>query len=363
MSPATWPRDDATAERLLLVDPVAESFADARIGDLPGRLGAGDLLVVNDAATLPGSLAATTETGERLEVRLAAPRDGERRWLVALLGAGDWRTPTERRPAPPRLAVGATLRFEPTLGATVERIAPLSPRLVEIAFDAEGARLWSALYRLGRPVQYAHVAAPLELWHVQTAYASRPWSAELPSAGRPLRWSVLDALVRRGVELAWVSHACGLSSTGDPDLDAALPLPERYEIPERTVAAVARTRARGGRVVAVGTSVVRALEGCFARCGELRAGAGETDLVLGPATIPRVVDGLLSGLHEPGTSHFELLQAFAPRALLDHAYEHARRAGYLAHEFGDSNLVLAANGPRRAGASLQGGATVASRSP
>ena len=206
--------------------------------------------------------------------------------------------------------------------------------------------VWTLLYRLGRPVQYSYAAAPLELWHVQLGYASRPWAAEMPSAGRPLRWELLLALHQRGVRLASVTHAAGLSSTGDPALDAALPLPERFEIPETTVRAVAQARAGGGRVVAVGTSAARALEGSATQHGGiLAAGAGETDLLLGPGYRPRVADGLLTGVHEKSASHYALLHSFAPAELLARASEHAEQSGYLSHEFGDSWLVL--ESPRR----------------
>jgi S-adenosylmethionine:tRNA ribosyltransferase-isomerase len=184
-------------------------------------------------------------------------------------------------------------------------------------------------------VQYSHLEAPLPLWAVQTRYGARPWAAELPSAGRPLSWELLLALRRRGVAVAAVTHACGLSATGDEAIDHALPLPERYDIPAATVDAVARAR----RVIAVGTSVVRALEGCTRDRGQLTAGEGETDLVVGPQFRPRLVKGLLTGLHDPSASHFQLLQAFAPLPLLERAYAHAEQAGYLGHEFGDSCLI------------------------
>ncbi len=217
----------------------------------------------------------------------------------------------------------------------------VSPRFVSLRFDREGDALWSALFRVGRPVQYSYVRDALPLWHVQTPYAGRPLAVEMPSAGRPLRLPLLRALREQRVRLARVTHAAGLSSTGDAAIDAALPLPERSELPAATAAEVARTKAEGGRVVAVGTSVVRALESAWDEDeGRLRAGARTTTLRVGPAYVPRVVDGLLTGVHEPGESHFELLQAFAPRPLLEAALAHARSAGYLGHEFGDSSLVL-----------------------
>jgi S-adenosylmethionine:tRNA ribosyltransferase-isomerase len=328
-------------ERLLLLDPEAGRFRDTSLAELPALLRAGDLLVVNDAATLPASLSGVAPGGARVEVRLLGEAEPSR-WRAVLFGEGDWHTPTEARPAPPSLRPGDTLELK-GLRATVLEVSTLSPRLVDVRFDAEGGRLWSALYRLGRPIQYAHLEAGLALSDVQTVYASRPWAAELPSAGRPLRWQLLLDLKRRGIALAALTHAAGLSSTGDPALDRALPLPERYEVPETTVAAVGTARASGGRVVAVGTSVVRALEGCAVRHGGwLAAGRGTTDLVVGPGYAPRVVDGLLTGFHEPGSSHLGLLRAFVPPPLLEAAYSHAEAEGYRGHEFGDSSLILAA---------------------
>jgi S-adenosylmethionine:tRNA ribosyltransferase-isomerase len=340
MSPATWPRDNPLAERLLHIDPAREGFRDARIADLPALLSPGDLLVVNDGATLPGSLHGVTEGGAPVEVRLIQALS-EGRFSALLFGAGDWHTRTEDRAAPPPLAPGDTLRLGEDLSAVIDLRRDGSARLVEIVFLERGARLWSALYRWGRPVQYAYVKAPLKLWHTQTRYAARPWCAELASAGRPLAWSLLLDLIRRGVRLASLTHAAGLSSTGEPALDALLPLPERFEIPEATVAAVREAKAQGRRVVAVGTTVTRALEGCAAQNhGELKAGEGVTDLLLHRAYRPRVVDGLLTGMHEPTESHFHLLEAFAPPALLRRALVHADEAGYLCHEFGDSSLIL-----------------------
>jgi S-adenosylmethionine:tRNA ribosyltransferase-isomerase len=330
---ATWPRDFPQEERLLVVDVANARFVDTRVRSFPDHLRERDLVVLNDAATVPASLRCE-ELG--LEVRLAQPLEGDgSRWQAVLLGAGDWRTRTEDRPAPPRLDVGREIRFGPFLSATVTEVSPISPRLLALRFSCSGAALWSALHRLGKPVQYAYVDRPLALWHVQTPYAERPWAVEMPSAGRPLAWEILLELRRRGVELARLTHAAGLSSTGDPAIDRELPLRESFDVPAETVEAVHRAKARGGRVVAIGTTVVRAIEG-----SQLRAGRGTTDLRIGPGFRPRFVDGLLTGIHERTASHFALLGAFAPTELLDRAYAHAERAGYLAHEFGDSCLVL-----------------------
>jgi S-adenosylmethionine:tRNA ribosyltransferase-isomerase len=340
MIPARWPREEPLRERMLHLDRRSGELRDCKVGDLPSILNPGDVLVVNDAATLPGSLLGSTTGGLPIEARLvAALPDGAFR--AVLFGAGDWRTPTERREPPPPVREADLLRFAPDLAARVERILPLSERLVDLRFDREGAALWSGLYSNGRPVQYSYAEAPFELWHVQVGYASRPWAAEMPSAGRPLRWELLLALRRRGIAIASITHAAGLSSTGDPGLDGALPLPERFEVPEATAEAISAARDRGGRVVAVGTSVARALEGAALQDGGvLRAGSGETDLFLGPGYRPLVTAGLLTGVHEKSASHYALLHAFAPADLLARASAHAEAAGYLSHEFGDSWLVL-----------------------
>jgi S-adenosylmethionine:tRNA ribosyltransferase-isomerase len=216
-----------------------------------------------------------------------------------------------------------------------------SPRLVSLEFDVRDAPLWGALYRAGRPVQYAHTAHPLALWHVQTAYAARPWAAEAPSAGFALTWDLLLDLRRRGIGMTHVTQAAGLTSTGDQSLDARLPLAERYEVSKEAVRAIERAKQRGGRVVAVGTTVTRALEGAAANAGgRLAAGRGTTELILGPQTPRRVVDGIVTGVHDADTSHFRLLESFAPRALLERALALAEAQGYLGHEFGDLILIL-----------------------
>jgi S-adenosylmethionine:tRNA ribosyltransferase-isomerase len=354
MSPATWPRPEPLEERLLVVDPAAGAFEDARVRKLPEHLHAGDVVVVNDAATIPASLAGSFG-GAPLEVRLAG-REGEATFRAVLFGAGDWRTKTEDRPPPPRVRAGDVLSFG-AIEAEVVRVHAASPRLVTLRFLAREDEAWRAIFRVGQYVQYAYTARTLKAWHVQTPYAGEPWASEMPSAGRPLAWEVLEALGRRGVALARITHAAGLSATGDPALDAALPLPERFRVPAETVRAIEEAKRAGGRVVAIGTTVVRALEGAAALAepcedvpraisarglggGRLTPREGVTDLVIGPGFVPEIVDGLVTGLHERGASHFSLLGAFAARPLLERAYAHAERVGYLCHEFGDSSLVL-----------------------
>ncbi len=331
--------------RLLVIDPAARAAAVRSFRALPEMLASGDLLVLNDAATLPASLPGSTERGETIEVRLAGPIEGMRATAV-LFGAGDHRTRTEDRPAPPRVSPGARLRLgrEPSipLEAAVRSVSSLSPRLVELDFTGtatDAGWLWNRLYRLGRPVQYAHRAEPLRLWSVQTAFAGAPWAVEMPSAGRPLTWEIMLALARRGLAIASLTHAAGLSSTGDPTLDAALPLPERYTIPAATAFAITNARRRGGRVIAVGTTVMRALESAADPNG-VRAGAGTATIVITPDHRPHIVDALVSGIHTPGESHFRLLGSLTDPATLARAVTLAECEALQAHEHGDATLIL-----------------------
>ncbi|HEX6763983.1 MAG TPA: S-adenosylmethionine:tRNA ribosyltransferase-isomerase [Polyangiaceae bacterium] len=334
LEPATHPRG-VLAERLLHVDARARTFATYPFTRLPSLLEAGDLVVLNDAATLPASLRTTNHDAE---LRLLS-REPDGTFRAVAFGAGDFRTKTEERPLPPRFDRGSVLRFG-ALSAEVVGIDAHEARWLTLRFDREGSELLTALYAAGRVVQYSYVEEPLELWDVQNRYASRPWAFEVPSAGRPLTFGTFGELRARGIGLAVLTHAAGLSSTGSASLDRRLPVPEQSDIPKETVSAVENTKARGGRVIAVGTTVVRALEGRALESQRLSAGRNETSLVIGAGFHPRIVDGLVTGLHEPGTSHFALLEAFAERALLVRALERASSEGFLQHEFGDSMLVL-----------------------
>ncbi|HWP07424.1 MAG TPA: S-adenosylmethionine:tRNA ribosyltransferase-isomerase [Polyangiaceae bacterium] len=334
LAPATRPRAFGS-ERLLAVDPARGVLTHHRFAELPALLTPGDLVVVNDAATLPSALCLTSHDAE---LRLAA-REPSGEFVAVALGAGTFRLPTEARGPAPSFTVGERVASG-ALMATITAVDRDEPRLLRVRFELDGAALWAALYAAGRAISYSYLEQVAELWDVNHRFAARPWAFETPSAALPITFEVLGGLRRRGVELGFLTHAAGISSTGAPALDRRLPFPERYEIPDETAARVAATRARGGRVVAVGTTVVRALESSALEHGTPRGGVGEARLVLGPGFRPRAVDGLLTGMHEPGTSHFALLNAFAPRPLLEAALAEAGRAGYLQHEFGDACLIL-----------------------
>ena len=299
-----------------------------------------DLVVANDAATLPASLQGIhVASGEPVEVRLAAWLSlcDPTRFVALSFGAGDHRTRTEDRAPPPTLSPGDQLSLGP-LVAVVEDLLG-HPRLLALRFMGSRETVLRGLAHHGRPIQYAHAPEPLALWDVWTSLAANPIAFEPPSAGFALDWGTLDVWRRLGIGFATLTHAAGLSSTGDPMLDLRLPFDEPYVIPQITVAAINRAKARGRRVVAIGTTVVRALESATGADGIVRAGDGIARGRIGPETTLRVVDAILTGVHQPGESHFDLLQAFADPAVLDQASAVAAQRGYRSHEFGDSVLI------------------------
>lgn len=300
----------------------------------------GDLIVANDAATLPASLAGIhADSSRSIEVRLAAwvAAGDPCRFIAIVFGAGDHRMRTEDRPAPPQLVAGDKLELGP-LTAVVERLHGY-PRLVSLRFYGPPERILAGLARHGRPIQYAHAPEPLALWDMWTAIAAEPLAFEPPSAGFALDWRTIAAWRRRGVGFASLTHAAGISSTGDAVMDLRLPFDEPYRIPAATAAAITRTKAAGGRVIAIGTSVVRALEHAASTPGGLRGGDGLAQGRIGPRSRLRLVDAVLSGVHLPGESHFELLRAFAGDRILDRISLMLEAWNYRTHEFGDSVLI------------------------
>lgn len=341
MIAADRPTQRPPSARLLYLDEYG-AIRHAPRSQLVEFLRAGDLVIANDAATLPASLQGVhARTGRSIEVRLAgkpslAVRDVQR-FIAVAFGPGDYHTRTEDRALPPVFEVGDELK----LGSLIARVEDVlgHPRLLAIRFTAEADELWRGLATHGRPVQYAHVNEPLALWDVWTSIAGAPVAYEPPSAGFALDWKMLRDFEARGIEFATLTHAAGISSTGDPELDRRLPFDEPYRIPVATEEAIAAALCEGRRIVAIGTTVVRALEHSAATFGSVAAGESVANIRIGAETQLRVVDVLLSGTHEPGTSHYELLQAFADKSALRRADDALESAGYRTHEFGDSVLI------------------------
>jgi S-adenosylmethionine:tRNA ribosyltransferase-isomerase len=311
--------------RLLVVDRDAASVRHSRFDRIGDELGPGDLLVVNTSRVVPAGVRARRESGEAVQLRPCVRRAGS--WDALAVQPGP---PFENVALTPgeRLAVGpATVRV---LGRRAD--IPLLWRLaVEAADDLD------LILRHGEPIRYSYVPEPVELEAYQPVYATRPGSAESPSAGLPFSWELLGSLRRAGVGLAEIVLHTGLSSYQDDDFDREHRLfEERFEIGREAAAAVNAAR----RVVAVGTTVVRALETAADDAGRVHAASGWTTLVVTPERRPRVADALLTGLHEPDASHFDILRAFVPLPLLHRAYEAAIERRYLWHEFGDTMLIV-----------------------
>jgi len=339
-------RDDVA---LLVATRHDGGLVHARFGELPTFLDAGDLLVVNTSATLPAALEA--RLGERpVELRLSTPTDksqgqslghgrsehvpgtvpgtgAQPTWLVELRTA-------EGLPFP-RPPIG--VRLELPGGAHADLLARYAGggRLAVARLELD-APLGEYLARHGRPIRYGYVPERWPLDAYQTVFAREPGSAEMPSAGRPFTPALVTELVSRGVLVAPVTLHTGVSSPerGEP------PYPERYRVPDATARLVDAVRGWGGRVVAVGTTVVRALETVATREGTVAAREGWTSLVVSPERGLRAVDGLLTGWHEPESSHLQLLDAVAGETLRQRSYCAAVTHGYRWHEFGDVHLIL-----------------------
>jgi S-adenosylmethionine:tRNA ribosyltransferase-isomerase len=289
--------------------------------DLPGLLLPGDLVVVNDTGTLPAQVRA----GRGLAVHFSTPLpDGA--WLVELRAITD-KISRPNGPGFPAqvidLPAGAALTLEGKVTGRLWR-ARLSVAVVPY------------LLRYGIPIRYSYVNRDWPLASYQTVFSRKPGSAEMPSASRPFTAPVVTDLVARGVLITPLTLHAGVSSL-EADED---PYPEPYDVPPATARLVNHVRAHGGLVIAAGTTVVRALETAADDDGWVAPSAGWTSHVVTPQTGVRAVDGLLTGLHEPRSSHLRMLAAFAGPELLSSCYEAAITAGYLWHEFGDVHLLL-----------------------
>jgi S-adenosylmethionine:tRNA ribosyltransferase-isomerase len=293
-----------------------------------------DLLVFNTSRTLPAVLKGySADVGQSIEVRLAEhlPDDS---WLALLrCKKGDLFSCG--------LQSGMQINFGQGLTGIVYGRDTNIHRLWKIHFSKSGAELMELLYQLGQPVRYEYLSVPWDLDYYQTIYAREPGSAEMPSAGRAFTWKLLFDLKRRGVDTAYIILHTSLSSYMDEELDWKHPSSEEeYFISETAAEKINMTHNRGGRVIAVGTTVVRALESVADMTGKITARHGYTQLYITANHTLKVVDGLLTGLHEPEASHLNLLTAFMPAKKIHQAYEEAINKKYLWHEFGDLNLIL-----------------------
>lgn len=317
------------AVRMLVAHRETNELVHSTFALLPAFLEPGDLVVVNTSGTIPGAVPALAADGTRLVIHLSTRLD-DRRWVVELRRL-DGRA-TERWTGPPPSG-----HFELGEGASLELVEPYqgSARLWVAYVDLPQPPLtWLAVN--GQPIRYGYVERPWPISAYQNVYATEPGSAEMPSAGRPFTPEVITRLVAKGVGVTpLVLH------TGVASLDAdELPYPEKVVVPEATSVRVNAAHEAGRRVIAVGTTVVRALETAADEDGRTHPFDGWTDLVITPERGVRAVDGLLTGWHEPEASHLLMLEAVAGRDLLERSYEASLTEGYLWHEFGDVHLIV-----------------------
>jgi len=324
----------ARDEVRLMVSSDDDDITHTRFTSLPGLLRAGDVLVVNESATVNAALPAIRPGGERVVLHLSQ-RLPDDRWAVEL------REPVEHGTRPLRTASAGELLALPG-GVRVRLIAPYGGRRAQ-----EGTRLWVAsaalsdpldeyLDRYGSPIRYGYMNRRWPLPYYQTIFARERGSAEMPSAGRPFSARVLEGLARRGVRVVPLVLHTGVSSLEEHEP----PYPEYFRVGNATAFAVNEARRRGGRIVAVGTTVVRALESVAGPDGAVAAGSGWTDLIVTPERGIHAVDALITGLHEPRASHLAMLEALAGHEHLASAYAAAVAAKYLWHEFGDVHLLM-----------------------
>jgi S-adenosylmethionine:tRNA ribosyltransferase-isomerase len=317
--------------RLMVVHRSTGEITHATFRDLPDFLDPGDLLVINNSATLPAAVSARLVAGSPIELRFATPvpRMDERRWWVVELRSPYGDEPFAGTPAGERLALpgnGEAAITAPYNGGT--RLWIVRHHITEPVEDY--------LLRYGHPIRYAYVPDEHPLQTYQTAFALHPGSAEMPSAARPFTPRLVTALVARGVLFAPITLHAGVSS---PERDET-PTAERYDVPGVTARLANAVHAWGGRMIAVGTTVARALETAATTDGEVIPGDGWTSKVIAPDRGLRAVDGLLTGWHEPEASHLRVLEAALGSELLDRSYDAAVEHGYQWHEFGDGHLIL-----------------------
>jgi len=327
--------------RLLVSRVDTDSIAHARFSELPHWLSSGDLLVVNTSGTLNAALVARARNGDRFEVHLSTRLPGNF-WVIEV-----------RRPGPvaslPFRDARAGTTYELEAGGCVTLLAPypFGDRLhaqsrLWIAALELGEPVLPYLERFGSPIRYGYVTGSWPESMYQTVFATEPGSAEMPSAARPFTHELVTRLISRGIQIAPLLLHTGVASLEDHEP----PYEEFYRVPVETAERVTATRRAGHRVIAVGTTVVRALETVTDRRGTASAGGGWTSLVIGPDRPLRSVNGMITGFHEPRATHLAMIEQViiaaggAPSSHLDRAYREAQQAGYLWHEFGDSHVII-----------------------
>jgi S-adenosylmethionine:tRNA ribosyltransferase-isomerase len=301
---------------------------------LPEFLRKGDLLVFNSSRTLPASLRTLKSKRHNIaEIRLAEhlPDDN---WLILIMNEKKSGSFTTIKP-------GLKIEFDTGLTAVIVKRDSYNPRLWRVKFSETGVDLINKFYQIGEPIRYGYVSAPLPLEYYLTIFAKDPGSSEMPSAGRAFTWKMLFELKKNGIETAFLTLHTGLSSYMDDNLTRTPRVgEEEYFIPAGTVSKIETTKINGGRIIAVGTTVVRALESAASCSGKIIPGHAYTTLRITEGHVLKVANSLITGFHEPEASHLDLISAFLSPEQIRKIYEQAIERKYLWHEFGDLSLIL-----------------------
>ncbi|WP_349408278.1 S-adenosylmethionine:tRNA ribosyltransferase-isomerase [Pseudalkalibacillus sp. SCS-8] len=320
-------RDDV---KLLILDRKTGGIHHDRFNNIDEHFKPGDLLILNISRTLPASFKVNIRRGNQIIASEVEVRLGQRKsnsvWKVLFIHF--------------TVQKGDEIIFSRILKAVVRSKNKSTP-LVTICFSLRGKELYNQLYLLGEPIRYEYIQHDWPLTAYQTVYGTVPGSVEMVSAGRAFSWELLLRLKKRGVGLATITLHTGLSYYGNDQwhVGPADSL-EEYEVPANTIEAIKETKLRGGKVIAVGTTVVRAVESAVDTQGVPVEKKGWTNLHIDETFSLNVVNGLLTGFHEPKASHLDMLSAFIKPHLLKAAYQKAIDHKYLWHEFGDINLIL-----------------------
>lgn len=302
--------------------------------DLLSQIRPNDLVIVNDSATAPSMLNIADASGRKLELRFIK---GLASYRVIAFEGDSWKTPTERR-QPAVIKDNENLM----LGQGTFRINHLGAGGYSLTPSKTSLSLMNYLYKKGSMIQYSYMEDKLPVWANQTIFASRPWSSEAPSAAFAITWRLVFGIIAKGAQIVAISHGAGLSSVGNDIADHDLPLPEISQVGRDTLEKIEATKRSGGRVIAIGTSVVRAVEAAWIRY--LAKGHDNqpflNSLIISGATALKVFDGILSGLHDNGESHFKLLSSFSSPDNIQILLKKAEDTECLTHEFGDFMLLF-----------------------
>lgn len=309
--------------RLMTLDTVTGDYSHDYFYKLDSYLFEGDLLVLNNSRTIPAVIKGKRGK-QTIEIRLSR-KLSDKEWEALIVGGV--------------VTVGEKIDLPKGLTATITGLGAEAP-LIILSFSKSGLDLLEIFYRYGEPLHYEYIETPWPIEVYQTVYASVPGSVEMPSAGRAFTWRLLNRLKEKGVNIAYLQLHAGLSYYGNDRWPHPNKHLEEFSISAETAELVNKTKENNGRVIAVGTTVVRALETAVNTDGKVEPEKGITGLYIQKGYPLKAVDGLITGFHEPEASHLDLLSAFINKGLLMKAYKEALADGYLWHEFGDMNLIL-----------------------